>query len=128
MASRKALRALGARLLAAPPAPFFPPRGFAASAAPAASPQPQPESPAARAPRRWEPSRPPKPEVALPAEAVGPLTPRPWGEKSKRTGVLGIKCGMTAEWTAWGERLPLTVIWLDDCQARPTHSDPRPEP
>jgi hypothetical protein len=122
--ARRALAACAARLLSQP---SLLPRGFAASAAPAASlaAQPQPEAPRSRA-------APDKPAVALPLEAQGPLTPRPWGAESKRTGVLGIKCGMTAEWTAWGERLPLTVVWLDDCQVRPATAlevpDPPPNP
>merc|ERR1711924_104027 len=35
---------------------------------------------------------------------------------SRRTGVLGIKCGMTSEWDSWGERHPLTVIKVDACK------------
>jgi large subunit ribosomal protein L3 len=123
--SRRALAACAARLLSQP---TLLPRGFAASAAPAASlaAQPQPEAPRSRAASSDTPA------TALPTEAQGPLKPRPWGAESKRTGVLGIKCGMTAEWTSWGERLPLTVVWLDDCQARPATRwrtpDPPPNP
>ncbi len=40
---------------------------------------------------------------------------RPWGEKSKRVGLLGIKCGMTRGWDAFGKHLPLTVIKIDHC-------------
>ena len=36
--------------------------------------------------------------------------------QSRRVGALGMKCGMTMEWTPWGERLPLTVIELQDVQ------------
>ena len=41
---------------------------------------------------------------------------REWTPQSRRVGALGMKCGMTMEWTPWGERLPLTVIELQDVQ------------
>ena len=38
--------------------------------------------------------------------------------KRTRTGVLAIKCGMTREWNEHGVSVPLTVLWIDDCQVR----------
>ena len=123
--ARRAVSAC-ARLLAAP-LPAWALRGFAAGASTSTSPpashaaQLQPEVSRWAELKPWERPRNPKP-VVLPPEALPPLKPRTWGANSKRTGVLGIKCGMTAEWTAWGERLPITVLWLDDCQARGVHA------
>ena len=37
-----------------------------------------------------------------------------WTPASVRTGVLGFKAGMTADWDVWGVRRPLTVIQLDE--------------
>merc|ERR1711865_1230199 len=33
----------------------------------------------------------------------------------RRTGVLGVKCGMLTEWDDWGMPQPLTVIKIDNC-------------
>lgn len=52
---------------------------------------------------------------ALSTAAV-PDFSRTWTPQSKRCGALGMKCGMTHAWTAWGQFAPLTVVELQDVQ------------
>jgi hypothetical protein len=36
--------------------------------------------------------------------------------RTYRSGVIAVKVGMTQEWDHWGVRMPLTVLWIDECQ------------
>lgn len=44
-----------------------------------------------------------------------PLEPRPLGFESRRSGVIAIKAGMMQDWDEFGVRVPLTVLWVDEC-------------
>lgn len=36
--------------------------------------------------------------------------------RPRRAGIVAVKAGMTQEWDHWGVRIPLTVLWVDECQ------------
>ncbi|KAK9842200.1 hypothetical protein WJX81_000206 [Elliptochloris bilobata] len=44
------------------------------------------------------------------------LEPRTMLPSTRRSGVVAVKAGMTQEWDAWGQRVPLTVLWIDECE------------
>lgn len=41
---------------------------------------------------------------------------RVWTEKSRRTGLVACKMGMTCIWDEWGQQTPVTVLKVPDCQ------------
>jgi len=38
------------------------------------------------------------------------------GPYTTRTGIIAVKAGMTQDYDEWGVRVPLTVLWIDECQ------------
>ena len=52
----------------------------------------------------------------IPQLEVQPLAPRTMAPTSRRVGCIAVKAGMTQEWDEWGVRVPLTVLFVDDCQ------------
>lgn len=45
------------------------------------------------------------------SEELSVLNPR-----TRRSGLIAVKVGMTQEWNHWGERIPLTALWIDECE------------
>ena len=48
--------------------------------------------------------------ISLRYSHVANLSPRVWTKNSSRTGLVGIKLGMTHTWDDWGTRIPLTAL------------------
>jgi hypothetical protein len=48
--------------------------------------------------------------------SLPPPEPKQLAFESRRSGVIAVKAGMTQEWDEYGVRVPLTVLWIDDCQ------------
>jgi hypothetical protein len=44
-----------------------------------------------------------------------PLVERPMQFESRRAGVIAVKAGMMQDWDEFGARVPLTVLWIDEC-------------
>lgn len=49
---------------------------------------------------------------------VPPLETRALTPQSQRSGLIAIKAGMTQDWDEHGAKVPITVLWVDDCQVR----------
>ena len=52
----------------------------------------------------------------IPEYQPPPLEAREVTPKSRRVGCIAIKAGMTQDWDENGVRVPLTVLFVDDCQ------------
>ena len=48
--------------------------------------------------------------------SILPEVSREWTPQSRRCGALGMKGGMTHDWSQWGQFMPLTVVELQDVQ------------
>lgn len=52
----------------------------------------------------------------IPVPHISPPKPSPMLPDSHRVGCIAIKAGMTQEWDEHGVRVPLTVLWVDECE------------
>lgn len=55
---------------------------------------------------------------SVPEYAPPSPEPKDMSLTSKRVGCIAVKAGMTQEWDEHGTKVPLTVLFVDDCQVR----------
>lgn len=66
--------------------------------------------------RKHKVDQPVIPDYQPPALAVREITRR-----SQRVGCIAVKAGMTQDWDENGVRVPLTILFVDDCQVGTTN-------
>ena len=55
-------------------------------------------------------------QLVIPEFQPPPAQPRAMSPLSRRVGCIAVKAGMTQDWDEHGVRIPLTVLFVDDCQ------------
>ena len=55
-------------------------------------------------------------QPTIPDYRPPPLEAREISQRSRRVGCIAVKAGMTQDWDENGARVPLTILFVDDCQ------------